>query len=150
MSTQTMQPDDATNPTAGARSFHITGIDRSDYMVKDPARAIAFYRDVLGLELQSLAPEGKGGEFELADGSTFGLWLGTDFDVPFQPSNGVLFAVNDLDAAIANLEARGIAIITRLESPFCRMALIHDSEGNVVTLHKRKSPTSSPHARAGS
>ena len=119
------------------RSFIITGIDRSDYMAKDPARAIAFYRDVLGLELQSLAPDNGGGEFELSDGSTFGLWMG-DAAMPFQPSNGVLFAVDDLEAAVSALEARGIAIIARLETPVCFMALIHDTEGNVVTLHKRK------------
>jgi predicted enzyme related to lactoylglutathione lyase len=119
------------------RSFKITGIDRSDYMAKDPARAIAFYRDVLGLELQSLAPDNTGGEFELSDGSTFGLWAG-DAVMPFQPSNGVLFAVDDLEAAVSALEARGIAIVTRLETPVCFMALIHDTEGNIVTLHKRK------------
>ena len=121
------------------RPFNITGIDRSDYMAQDPARAIAFYRDVLGLELESLAPDASGGEFALADGSTFGLWVGSDDVMPFQPSNGVLFAVDDLDAAVAALEAQGIPIITRLETPICHMALIHDTEGNVVTLHKRKS-----------
>ena len=120
------------------RPFRITGIDRSDYMAKDPNRAIAFYRDVLGLELQSLAPDNDGGEFELLDGSTFGLWVGSDTTTPFQPSNGVLFAVDDLEAAVSTLEARGIKVITRLETPVCSMALIHDSEGNIVTLHKRR------------
>jgi predicted enzyme related to lactoylglutathione lyase len=106
-------------------------------MAKDAVRAIAFYRDVLGLELQSVAPEGDGGEFELSDGSTFGLWVG-NAAMPFQPSNGVLFAVDDLEAAVSALEARGIAIIARLETPVCFMAVINDSESNVVTLHKRK------------
>lgn len=32
------------------RQFEITGMDLSGYMVKDAARAIAFYRDVLGIE----------------------------------------------------------------------------------------------------
>jgi predicted enzyme related to lactoylglutathione lyase len=107
-------------------------------MAKDAARAIAFYSDVLGLELQSLAPDNSGGEFELADGSTFGLWVSSDAAVPFQPSNGVLFAVDDLEGAVTALEARGIAIVTRLETPVCNMALINDTEGNIVTLHKRK------------
>ncbi len=31
------------------RAFTITGMDLSGYMVKDAPRAIAFYRDVLGL-----------------------------------------------------------------------------------------------------
>jgi predicted enzyme related to lactoylglutathione lyase len=54
----------------------------------------------------------------------------------------VLFAVDDLEAAVATLEARGIKVVTRLETPVCSMALIHDSEGNIVTLHKRKNATS--------
>jgi uncharacterized glyoxalase superfamily protein PhnB len=131
---------------AAERPFTITGIDRSDYMAKDPARAIAFYRDVLGLELQSLAPDNSSGEFELPDGSTFGLWVGSDAVMPFQPSNGVLFAVDDLEAAVSALEARGIAIITRLETPVCFMALINDTEGNVITLHKRKTAIANPPA----
>jgi predicted enzyme related to lactoylglutathione lyase len=136
------QPGRCVPHTTARRAFTITGIDRSDYMAKDPARAIAFYRDVLGLELQSLAPDDGGGEFELADGSTFGLWVGGDDVMPFQPSNGVLFAVDDLEAAVSALEARGIAIITRLETPVCCMALINDTEGNVITLHKRKTAAS--------
>ena len=35
---------------AAAHGFAVTGLDLSGYMVKDAARAIAFYRDVLGLE----------------------------------------------------------------------------------------------------
>ncbi len=31
-------------------TFRITGMDLSGYMVEDAPRAIAFYRDVLGLE----------------------------------------------------------------------------------------------------
>src|ERR1700682_3456592 len=109
--------------TVRKRPFTITGIDRSDYMAKDSDRAIAFYRDVLGLELQSVAPDNSGGEFELADGSTFRLWVSSGAALPFQPSNGVLFAVDDLEAAASALEERGIAIITRLETPVCNMAL---------------------------
>jgi len=116
----------------------IVGIDLSGYMVKDGPRAIAFYRDVLGLEPVRLYPDGRGAEYELADGSTFGLWGGGGAVMPFQPSNGILFAVDDLDAAIAEVKARGLAV-TELETPNCRMAMIADTEGNSVFLHKRKS-----------
>ena len=58
--------------------------------------------------------------------------------MPFQPSNGILFAVDDLDAAVAALKARGIPVINEIETPVCRMAMINDTEGNMVTLHKRK------------
>jgi predicted enzyme related to lactoylglutathione lyase len=119
------------------RSFAITGIDRSDYMVTDLARAIAFYRDVLGLEPASGSVAEQGVEYELHDGSTFGLWVGGD-EQPFAPGNGVMFAVDDLDAALAELQARGLPIIVQRETRVCRYALIYDSEGNVVNLHRRK------------
>lgn len=116
----------------------ISGIDLSGYMVKDAQRAIAFYRDVLGLEPARVYPENRGAEYEFADGTTFGLWGGKGDVVPFQPSNGVLFATADLASAVASLRARGIPIIKEIETPVCAMAMIADSEGNTVTLHQRK------------
>ena len=106
-------------------------------MVKDAPRAIAFYRDVLGLEPTRVYPENRGAEYEFADGTTFGLWSGAGF-MPFQPTNGNLFAVDDLDAAVAAVKARGIAVLMEHETPVCFMAVINDTEGNTVTLHKRK------------
>jgi predicted enzyme related to lactoylglutathione lyase len=120
------------------RPFSITGMDLSGYMVKDAARAIGFYRDVLGLEPVLVYPDGRGAEYELPDGTTFGLWGGGGRVMPFQPSNGILFAVDDLEAAVAALKARGIPVIMERETPVCFMAMINDTEGNMVTLHKRK------------
>jgi predicted enzyme related to lactoylglutathione lyase len=71
-------------------------------MVKDAQRAMAFYREVLGLEPARVYPENRGCEYDFADGTSFGLW-GAGGQLPFQPSNGVLFAVDDLDAAQAFL-----------------------------------------------
>jgi predicted enzyme related to lactoylglutathione lyase len=121
-----------------ASTFSIVGIDLSGYMVKDAARAIAFYRDVLGLAPTRVYPENRGAEYELPDGTCFGLWGGGGKVMPFQPSNGILFAVDDLDAAVDGLKAKGIAIAAELETPSCRMAMIHDTEGNCVFLHRRK------------
>ena len=116
----------------------ITGIDLSGYMVKDAARAIAFYRDVLGLEPVLVYPGNRGAEYELADGSTFGLWGGGGAVMPFQPSNGILFAVDDFEGAVAAVKARGAAVLMQHETPVCYLAMISDTEGNIVTLHKRK------------
>ncbi len=116
----------------------IKGIDLSGYMVKDAPRAIAFYRDILGLEPARIYPENRGAEYDLPDGTTFGLWGGSGKVMPFQPSNGILFAVDDLDAALAALKSRGISVAMELETPNCRMAAINDTEGNLVFLHKRK------------
>ena len=130
------------NASASSRHpFKLTGIDLSGYMVKDAARAIVFYREVLGLEPVLVYPENRGAEYQLPDGTTFGLWGGGGKVMPFQPSNGILFAVDDLDTAVSALKARGIAILMENETAVCRMAMIHDTEGNVVTLHKRKLPS---------
>ncbi len=116
--------------------FKITGMDLSGYMVKDAARAITFYRDVLGLEPVVIYPDNRGAEYELADGTTFGLWGGGGVVMPFQPSNGILFAVDDLEAAVAALKARDVKILER-ETPVWKMAVLSDTEGNSVFLHKR-------------
>lgn len=121
-------------------SVRITGIDLSGYMVKDYDRAIAFYQGVLGLEPTMVYPGGGGAEFELADGTTFGLWNPGD-TMPFRPASGVLFAVEDLDAAKAALKAHGVPIQMEHESPICFMAMCEDPDGNSVVLHKRKPGT---------
>ncbi len=124
---------------AGDRDLKITGMDLSGYMVKDAPRAIQFYREVLGLEPVLTYPEDRGAEYELPDGTTFGLWGGGGRVMPFQPSNGILFAVDDLAAAVSAVKARGIPVLMERETPACFMAMINDTEGNTVTLHQRKS-----------
>lgn len=119
-------------------AFKVTGLDLSGYMVKDAPRAIAFYREVLGLEPTRVYPEDRGAEYEFPDGTTFGLWGGGGKVMPFQPSNGILFAVDDFDAAVSAVKARGIPVLMERETPVCKMAMINDPEGNMVTLHKRK------------
>jgi predicted enzyme related to lactoylglutathione lyase len=116
----------------------VTGMDLSGYMCKDAARAIAFYQDVFGLQPTLIYPDGRGAEFDLPDGTTFGLWGGGGKVMPFQPSNGILFAVDDLDGALVKLAGRAIPVIYQTETPLCRMAMINDTEGNIITLHARK------------
>ena len=120
-------------------AFRVTGIDLSGYMVKDAPRAIAFYQDVLGLTPATIYSEERGAEFELPDGTMFGLWGGGEKFMPFQPSNGILFAVDDFEAAVEAVKARGVEIAIQHETPGCFMAMFHDTEGNSVFLHKRKS-----------
>ena len=123
--------------TTAAEKGHlgITGIDVHTYQVKDTKRAIAFYRDVLGLT-PSFERE-DGAEFDLGDGSTFGLWNGGE-RFPWMAGNGVMFSVADFDAAVSAAKARGVAVHMQTETPVCFMALAQDSEGNHFLLHKRK------------
>jgi catechol 2,3-dioxygenase-like lactoylglutathione lyase family enzyme len=124
--------------TAREKTFTVTGIDLSGYMVEDAPRAIAFYRDVLGMEPSRLYPDDRGAEYDLPDGSTFGLWGGGGKVMPFQPSNGVLFSVDDFSAAVAEVKRRGLPIAFEIELPSCSMVGMPDTEGNLVFLHRRK------------
>ncbi len=118
----------------------LTGLDLSGYMVKNAVRAIAFYRDLFDIEPFLVYPENRGAEFEMPDGSIFGSWGGGgNAAIPFQPSNGILFAVKDFDAAVAAVKAREIPVIMELDLAHCRMAMLNDTEGNTLTLHQRKS-----------
>ena len=113
----------------------IKGIDVHTFAVKDPARALAFWRDVMGLIPESESE--RGAEFELPDGSYFELWQPEEGDL----SHGVMFAVDDLPGAVAYYRSKGVAILGEKETPVCRMAFAEDSEGNHFVLHQRKDGT---------
>ena len=58
---------------------------------------------------------------------------------PSTQGTSVAFEVDDLDATVEALKAKGIAIDMGIfETPVCRMAIISDPDGNHVTLHHRK------------
>jgi predicted enzyme related to lactoylglutathione lyase len=121
--------------TTTTQDVQITGIDISTFLVKDADRAIAFWRDKIGLRPTKVF-EGKGAEFELADGSTFGIWKMDDDS--WQPGSGIMFAVPDIRRAIEYYRARGVQVSDPDESPVCHMAFAEDSEGNHFILHQRK------------
>lgn len=116
----------------------IKGIDVTTYLVEDPERAKAFYRDKLGLNVTQ-EYGGQGAEFTLADGTTFGLWKMTDGS--FRPGGGVLFAVDDIRSAVEQFKARGVTFEDDgaiEENPGCFMAFGNDTEGNSFIIHQRK------------
>jgi predicted enzyme related to lactoylglutathione lyase len=121
---------------ATATGIKATGIDVHAYLVKDPKRATKFYKEMLGLE-PSWEGE-QGAEFELADGSTFGLWKMDDGS--WHPSAGVFFAVPNLKEAVAELRTRGMKFEfdDPFESEVCYLIKAEDSEGNTFMLHQRK------------
>ncbi|HET9029932.1 MAG TPA: VOC family protein [Candidatus Aquilonibacter sp.] len=112
----------------------IKGIDIAGFLVKDPAKAIAFYRDVLGIEPTEIDSEGRGAEFTLADGTTFGVW---------RPEDGatggfIMFAVDDINQAVSTLRERGVQLPDPMETPVCHMTFAQDPEGNGYIVHQRK------------
>jgi predicted enzyme related to lactoylglutathione lyase len=113
----------------------INGIDAHYYLAKDLARAIAFYRDTLGLEVAF--EFGSGVEFALRDGTAFGL--GTMPNGAWIQCGGVMFAVSDLEAALERVRAGGGTTLSgMMETPVCWTSWCNDTEGNSFALHRRK------------
>ena len=121
-----------------SRPASATGIDAHQYLAKDLKRAIAFYRDVIGLQPSSGSQWDHGTEFQLGDGSTFGVFAMPDGS--WYPCGGVMFAVSDIDAAAQRLRDAGVHFFTNgvLETPVCRLAWCQDPEGNNFAIHQRK------------
>ncbi|GAC1655939.1 MAG: hypothetical protein NVS9B12_07310 [Vulcanimicrobiaceae bacterium] len=122
------------NSQAIASKTLIRGMDICAFLVRDPQKETAFYRDVLGMTPTLIDEGGQGAEFTLADGSTFGVW---------KPDNGatggtIMFAVDDLAAATTELRGRGLELSDAMESPVCHMAFAKDPEGNPIIIHQRK------------
>lgn len=118
-------------PVAGAT---ITGVDLVACLVSDADRAVAFYRDVLGMAPTEIDDQGRGAEFTLADGSTFGVW---------RPDDGatgmtVMFAVSDAGEAVKAIRGRGATLSDPMETPACYMAFGTDPDGNGFIIHQRK------------
>jgi predicted enzyme related to lactoylglutathione lyase len=123
----------ATSDSA-VRTSLVKGIDLAGFMTGDPARSIAFYRDVLGMVPTVLDDEGRGAEFTLSDGSTFGVW---------QPGDGsssaiFMFAVDAIDDAVAEFRKRGATLGDVSETQMCFMAYGSDPDGNAFIIHQRK------------
>ncbi len=113
----------------------ITGVDLFGFTVRNAAKTITFYKDVLGMTPTD--ENAQGAEFTLADGTTFGVWQPDDDQFPI--GAGIMFAVPDAKAAVEKLRARGAQLSDVMESPVCFMSFGSDPEGNRFMIHQRKS-----------
>ncbi|MBV9103993.1 MAG: VOC family protein [Candidatus Eremiobacteraeota bacterium] len=120
-----------TSAPAGA---NIVGVDIFGPSTTDAQRLIAFYRDVLGMK--PTASSEVGAEFELEDGTTFGVYQ------PEQAKKGggygALFAVRDIKAAVDRFRANGAQLSDPFETPVCFMSFGADPDGNTFAIHQRK------------
>jgi catechol 2,3-dioxygenase-like lactoylglutathione lyase family enzyme len=98
---------------------------------RDVDRAVAWYRDVLGLE------PGAAGEVE-APNVTFSFWNPEADGEPFQPNvAGVALRVTDVKTACDELVARGGELVGIEDTGVCHMGFCKDPDGNTVILHRR-------------
>jgi catechol 2,3-dioxygenase-like lactoylglutathione lyase family enzyme len=119
------------------RGVQVEQIDFISIATRDAARALAFYRDVIGLAESDVTA----GELEAAN-VTLALWEPEREGLPFVANEaGIAFRVPDVAAARAELEARGVAFVAETwDSGVCRFAAFRDPDGNVLILHRRYAP----------
>lgn len=116
-------------------------IDFVVHDVSDLRRAVAFYRDTLGLRLDFLKEEWGWAEFDTRPVS---LALNQPSEGPPAPGSGavIALAVDDVRAAVEELRGKGVPIVREpFETGVCFMAVIADPDGNRIWLHKRKDGT---------
>jgi catechol 2,3-dioxygenase-like lactoylglutathione lyase family enzyme len=112
-------------------------VDFISIPTRDVARAVAWYRDVLGL------PESDVSEGELeAPNVTLSFWEPEREDLPFVANTaGFPVRVTDVARARAELEAKGVELIAEtFDSGVCHLAACRDPDGNTVILHRRYAP----------
>jgi methylmalonyl-CoA/ethylmalonyl-CoA epimerase len=110
---------------------------------RDQARAVAFYRDTLGLRLLFEAPP----SLAFFDAGGVRLMLSPP-EKPDEAKAGMVlyYLVDDIHAAVAMLKGRGAAFedephrIARMPDHDLWMAFLRDSEGNLVGLMSEVRP----------
>jgi predicted enzyme related to lactoylglutathione lyase len=119
----------------------ITELAFTCYPVNDMARARKFYEDVLGLKPTMFFGEPGGmqwTEYDIGSG-TLALGAGAPNWHPRADGCSVALEVVDFDAAVKQLRDHKVKFtIEPMETPVCHMAMILDTEGNTICIHKRK------------
>jgi predicted enzyme related to lactoylglutathione lyase len=118
-------------------------VDFVYYTVRDVANSVPFYRDTLGLELESLSEEGLGWAEFAAPPTTLSL-VGATPDGPEPGAGGtaIALAVDDVEGAVEELRKEGTTVVMDpLETGACTMAVVTDPDGNPVMLHRRDDGT---------
>src|SRR5215217_2397485 len=115
----------------------ITKLDFLAVPSQDAERSRAFYVDTLGLRPDDRA------RFEFWVGETcFGIYEPERVGMEFHPQRTAHPAlhVDDIEAAQAELESRGVEFLGTTDTGVCRMAFFADPDGNNLMLHSRYAP----------
>lgn len=123
--------------TVTAGSFGLSRIAQIAVNVRDLRRAVAFYRDVLGVPLLFEVPPKMA--FFTCGGIRLMLSL-PESPAYDHPSSIIYYAVDDIHAAAGELKARGVLfdgephVVGRLGESDVWMAFFRDPDSNVVAL----------------
>ena len=114
-------------------------VEKVDFVslpTRNAARAVAWYRDVLGLP----ASEYTEGEVETPN-LTLSFWNPEEQGEAFVPNeNGVALRVADVATAVEEVRAKGAEVMGIQDSGVCHMGFVKDPDGNVLILHRRYKP----------
>jgi catechol 2,3-dioxygenase-like lactoylglutathione lyase family enzyme len=116
--------------------IEVERVDFVSFLTQDLARAKRFYTDVLGLEIET---EGES-DMELRCGQvTLDIFDPSSIGQPFAPSPaGLALRVPNVDAARAELEAKGVAFDgDTITTGVCKQAWFKDPDGNALMIHRR-------------
>jgi catechol 2,3-dioxygenase-like lactoylglutathione lyase family enzyme len=116
--------------------MQVERVDFVSVLTRDVARAKRFYGETLGLDLES---EGEH-DLEFRCGQvTLDVFDPSSVGQPFAVSPaGLALRVPDVDAARAELEAKGVAFDGEtIATDVCRQAWFKDPDGNALMLHRR-------------
>ena len=124
-------------PPAG----HITGIGGIFFKAKNPKTLAAWYRDVLGMPVGAWG--GAALRYDAPQHPPAMAWnafpTSTTYFAPSTSGWMIDYSVDDMDALLARLKAKGVTIIKRDDNdPNGRFAWILDPEGNKVELWEPK------------
>jgi glyoxylase I family protein len=114
--------------------MHALGVHHVSVNVKDVPEALAFYVDVLGLNVRDDRPDfGFGGAW---------LDLGTqqvhliEATPPADVGQHFAIEVDDLDTVVAELRGRGVDVTAPAKVGTGRQSFLHDPSGNRIELNQ--------------
>ena len=121
----------------------ITGVGGIFVRSKDPKALAAWYRDVLGLKVEDWG--GAMLRYDAAGHPPVVVWnpvsATSNYMAPSTREVMIDFAVDDMDAFIARLTAKGVAILKRDDTdPTGRFAWILDPDGTKIELWQARKP----------
>ena len=116
--------------------MRVEQVDFISIPTRDVARAVAFYRDVLGL------PESRHTPSEVETPNvTLSFWNPEADGEEFVPNvGGFALRVAEVEAAVEELRAAGAEVIGIDDTGVCHMGFVKDLDGNTLILHRRYAP----------
>jgi predicted enzyme related to lactoylglutathione lyase len=123
----------------------ITGVDFVSVPTQDLDAAMEFYGNVLDLPRSAVwqqpGRDAVGAEFETGT-VTIAIQFSERMGIDFKPHKlPIAFHVEDVEAAKADLEAKGVEFLGDIiDSGVCNQAIFRDPDGNLLDLHHRYAP----------